>query len=139
MTEQYTEERLAKIEKDILSGIDKEKQEEKEFDDIAMDIASNCLSSNNHSYKYEYLGTEYIWEVFADTSRYNRETGKIELGFTIVCTDTVKMNIGNGKYIPLTAFAPYEDKRVERKMLAATIIKSVLKHKAGKDIVVEDM
>lgn len=135
----YSEEDLDKIARNIVSGIDKEIEEEKEFDELSVEIASKCLASNDHSCRYPYLGIEYIWEVYWDIPKYNPETRKYEFGCLVVCTDIVKKNIGNGKYIPLTAHAPYEDEKAERNTLAATIVKSILKHKAGKDFVVQEM
>lgn len=135
----YSEEKLVQLEREISSGFDKERQEEKELDEIALEISSRCLKSSNKSCNQEYLGTEYKWELFSDIPMFNPDTKKYEFGFTLVCIDVVKSTIAGGKYIPLTASVPYEDGRTERDKLAATLVKSVLRHKAGKDIQVEEL
>ena len=48
---QYTEEKIAEIEQNILSGIDRDVQEEKELEDIGLHIATNSL---NKVYKYKF-------------------------------------------------------------------------------------
>lgn len=135
----YTEEKLKQLEREISSGLDKERQEEKELDEIAIEISSRCLKATNHSCCYEYLGTEYNWEIFADVPMFNQEFKRYEYGFTLICTDIIKYSIAGKRYIPLTASVPYEDGRTERTTLAATLVKSVLRHKAGKDITVEEL
>ena len=51
---QYTEEKIAEIEQNILSGIDRDVQEEKELEDIGLHIATNSL---NKMFKHKFNDT----------------------------------------------------------------------------------
>jgi hypothetical protein len=90
MNNEYTEEKLAEIENNILSGLDKEQVFLQEIENIAAHIAHQFVSGKNHI-RYTFQETEYIFSLDADKDL------KI---ITLLRTDPIKMNLGNGHYVP---------------------------------------
>lgn len=134
---QYTEEKIAEIEQNILSGIDRDIQEEKELEDIGLHIATNSL---NKVYKYKFNDTEYTWYCETNTQNVNAETYKPELGCRCYCWDNNKLNIvGPNKYKPASAFCPYLSENPDPVVVSALCVVSLLRHILGKDIKIEEL
>ncbi len=98
MNNEYTEEKLAEIEQDIISGLDKEKNFLKEIEDIARFITKEFLSGKHHV-NYDFQDKKYIFSLEAD-----KNSGQIIL----MRTDPIKLMIGNGHYVPAIFRAEYD-------------------------------
>lgn len=126
MNKEYTEEKLAEIEKNIISGIDQEINEEKELEELSLHISMHCIGK---PYKYEFNGTEYTWFVVPNAYTPNG------LGCKCFCYNNDKLKIvGPNKYIPATASYAYSKKDPDKQAAAAITIVSLLRHILGKDI-----
>lgn len=127
----YSEKQLKKIENDILSGIDKDINKEKELDEMAMEVAKKLISNKYCNYKF--LDTDYKIGYMKDQFSKSENA----YGIQIVVYDVLKLKIANLNYHPLIAFIAYDDKHSEEELLG-TVIKAVFKHKLGEDVLVEE-
>ena len=90
LNNEYTEEKLAEIEQNILDGIDKENAFLKEIETIAEHLAHQFVAGKNHIH-YDFQDTDYIFSLSAD---------RATKSMVLMRTDPIKMAIGNGHYRP---------------------------------------
>ncbi len=99
MSELYTEEKLAEIENNILTGIDKEQAFLKEIEDMAWRIAHQLVKGKNHI-RQDFQDTEYVFSLDADKAT------KI---LTLMRTNPIKLALGNGHYMPAVFRAEWDN------------------------------
>lgn len=117
---QYSEEKLAQIERDIMSGIDKENQQEKEVEEMSISIGDRIIK-NKHC-REKFLDTEYVFTLFVLGQR-----NKI---LSVIVTDPWKMKIIGPKYRPMNVSAPLDLKYTYAQNVY-TLVKAALLKKMG--------
>jgi len=124
LTQEYTEEKLQEIENNIMSGMDKDVAWEEETNEIALSIAHSLLK--NGVCTQPYMDKEYKWALRSDNN-----------SATLFCFDVLKFKIAGEKYRPLIANSEIDSQYTYEQNIA-TLVKSILYHKVGKDILVEE-
>lgn len=122
MSQQYTEEKLAQIQNDIMSGMDKEKEQHREVEEMSISIGDRVLK-NKHC-REVFLDKEYVFTLTALGQGSNQT-------LVLFVTDPFRMEIvGRTKYTP-ARYAAQLDLDYTYAQNVYTLVKAALFNKMG--------
>lgn len=124
MSQEYTEEKLNQIEENIISGMDKELNFEKEMEELSLSIASKLCKKKECDESFQ--DNEYHWCLIRNAVQINDVGTSLEKGIKIFCISSIAYKFAGAKAKGKSVFVKYSKDLSDETSLIATGVNSLL-------------